>query len=61
MSLISKAAVVLNDILPSLKSMAPWMQDNDVQQVSELLFVENAWTINMSQFFTPWMSTPPCK
>ena len=47
MSLISKAAVVLNDILPSLKSLAPWMQDNDVQQVSELLFVENAWTINM--------------
>ncbi|RMX44834.1 hypothetical protein pdam_00009291 [Pocillopora damicornis] len=29
---IHPAAVVLNDILPSLKSMAPWMQDNDVQQ-----------------------------
>ncbi|KAL9951487.1 hypothetical protein ACROYT_G044156 [Oculina patagonica] len=26
------AAVILNDILPSLKSMAHWMQDNDIQQ-----------------------------
>lgn len=29
-----QAAVVLNDILPSLKSMAHWIQDNDIQQVS---------------------------
>lgn len=33
-SFLLQAAVILNDILPSLKSMAHWMQDNDIQQVS---------------------------
>ena len=42
-SFLLQAAVILNDILLSLKSMAHWMHDNDIQQVSITPMVGGWW------------------